>query len=57
MVYRDSLAVKQEAERPPRVALMTKRLDFGANPGTIFLGLRDGAPIFGTCIPRRSPVV
>ena len=48
VIYRDSLVVKQEAERPARAALgIDEALKFGANPGTIFLGLRDGAPVFG----------
>ena len=47
VVYRDLLLVKQEEERPPRAAHDRGSAELGANPGTIFLGLRDGAPIFG----------
>ena len=47
VVYRDSLVVKQEADGTRALLTITEALKFGANPGTIFLGLRDGAPIFG----------
>ena len=47
MIYRDSLVVKQEASGPRALLSIKEALKFGANPGTIFLGLRDGAPVFG----------
>src|SRR5882757_7824851 len=47
VVYRDSLVVKQEASGPRVLLGVDEALKFGANPGTIFLGLRDGAPVFG----------
>src|SRR5260370_19766056 len=47
VVYRDSLVVKQEADGPRALLTIAEALKFGANPVTIFLGLRDGAPIFG----------
>src|SRR6202045_5015233 len=47
VVYRDSLVVKQEAEGPRALLSIDEALKFGANPGTIFLGLRDGAAVFG----------
>ncbi len=47
VVYRDSLVVKQEADGPRALLTIDEALKFGANPGTIFLGLRDGAPVFG----------
>ncbi|MFL6837633.1 MAG: NUDIX-like domain-containing protein, partial [Bradyrhizobium sp.] len=47
VVYRDSLLVKQDAGRPRALLSIDEALKFGANPGTIFLGLRDGAPVFG----------
>src|ERR1700675_703586 len=50
VVYRDSLVLKQETEGPRALLRIDEALKFGANPGTIFLGLRDGAPIFGMCI-------
>ena len=47
VIYRDSLVVKQ-AETGVRALLsIDEALKFGANPGTVFLGLRDGAPVFG----------
>src|ERR1041385_2184480 len=47
VVYRDSLVVKQQAEGPRALLSIDEALKFGANPGTIFLGLRDGAAVFG----------
>src|SRR3954462_1552515 len=47
VVYRDSLLVKQEAAGPRALLTIGEALKFGANPGTIFLGLRDGAAVFG----------
>src|SRR5664279_3809356 len=58
VVHRDSLVVKQEAEGPRALLTIDEALKFGANPGTIFLGLRDGAAIFGMGIsaaPSRKP--
>jgi len=47
VVYRDSLVVKREAANPRALLSLDEALSFGANPGTIFLGLREGAPVFG----------
>jgi NAD+ diphosphatase len=47
VVYRDSLVVKREAAGPRALLSLEEALKFGANPGTIFLGLRDAAPVFG----------
>src|ERR1700741_2811558 len=47
VVYRDSLVVKQDGNGPRQLLSIEEELKFGANPGTIFLGLRDGAAIFG----------
>src|SRR5581483_643527 len=47
VVYRDSLAVRREAAGTRALLSMEEALKFGANPGTIFLGLREGAPVFG----------
>jgi NAD+ diphosphatase len=47
VVYRDSLVVKREAASPRALLSLDEALSFGANPGTIFLGLREGAPVFG----------
>src|ERR1700688_1493525 len=47
VVCRDSLVVKQAAEGPRALLTIDEALKFGANPGTIFLGLRERAPVFG----------
>jgi NAD+ diphosphatase len=54
VVYRDSLLVKQEETGPRALLLIEEALKFGANPGTIFLGLRDGAPVFGMGIAPQA---
>src|SRR6195952_5057491 len=47
VVHRDSLVVTQEAGGPRALLTIDEALKFGANPGTIFLGLRDGSAVFG----------
>jgi NAD+ diphosphatase len=47
VVHRDSLVVKKEGEATRALLTLDEALKCGANPGTIFLGLRDGAPMFG----------
>jgi NAD+ diphosphatase len=47
VVYRDSLVVKREASGPRALLSLDEAKQFGANPGTIFLGMRDGAAVFG----------
>src|SRR5258708_14964704 len=54
LVYRDSLVVKQEADGPRALLGIDEALKFGANPGTIFLGLRDGAAVFGMGISAAA---
>src|SRR5689334_2282048 len=54
VIYRDSLVVKQEAEGVRALLSIDEALKFGANPGTIFLGLRDGAAVFGMGIPAAA---
>src|SRR3954449_5018051 len=54
VVYRDSLVVKQEAEGVRALLSIDDALKFGANPGTIFLGLRDGAAVFGMGISAAA---
>jgi NAD+ diphosphatase len=54
VVHRDSLVVKQDAEGPRALLTLDEALKFGANPGTIFLGLRDGAPLFGMGISAAA---
>jgi NAD+ diphosphatase len=47
VVHRDSLVVKREGDASRALLSIDEALNFGANPGTIFLGLRDGAAVFG----------
>ncbi|HZC97132.1 MAG TPA: NUDIX-like domain-containing protein, partial [Bradyrhizobium sp.] len=47
VVHRDSLVVKHDPAGPRVLLAIDEALKFGANPGTVFLGLRDGAPVFG----------
>jgi len=47
VVHRDSLVVKRENDTSRALLRIDEALKFGANPGTIFLGLRDGAAVFG----------
>ena len=47
VVHRDSLVVKKEANGSRALLSIEEALKFGANPGTIFLGLREGAAVFG----------
>jgi NAD+ diphosphatase len=47
VVHRDSLVVKKEGDGSRALLSVEEALKFGANPGTIFLGLRDGAAVFG----------
>lgn len=47
VVARDSLIVKREGDAVRALLTMDEALGYGANPGTIFLGLRDGAAVFG----------
>src|ERR1700710_2203861 len=54
VMYRDSLVVKQEAEGPRALLTIDEALQFGANSGTIFLGLRDGAAVFGMGIKAEA---
>src|SRR5215472_17042021 len=54
VVYRDSLVVKQDEAGSRALLSIREALGFGANPGTVFLGLRDGAPIFGMGISAAA---
>jgi NAD+ diphosphatase len=47
VVYRDSLVVRREAAGPRALLSLEEAKRFGANPGTVFLGLREDAPVFG----------
>jgi len=47
VLHRDSLVVVRENAGSRALLTIDEALKHGANPGTIFLGLRDGAAIFG----------
>jgi len=54
VVHRDSLVVKREANGSRALLSIDEALKAGANPGTIFLGLRDGAAVFGMGISAAA---
>jgi len=54
VIYRDSLLVKREGERVRALLSIDEAVKCGANPGTIFLGLRDGAAVFGMGMPQAA---
>ena len=54
VVYRDSLVVKREGDTSRALLTIDEALKFGTNPGTVFLGLRDGAAVFGMGISSAS---
>jgi len=54
VVYRDSLVVTREDNGTRALLSIAEALKFGANPGTIFLGLRDGAAVFGMGISAAA---
>jgi NAD+ diphosphatase len=54
VVHRDSLLVKREGDTVRALLTLPEALSFGANPGTIFLGLHDGAALFGMGIAAAA---
>src|SRR5690349_8860020 len=54
VVHRDSLVVKREDGASRALLSIGEALKVGANPGTIFLGLRDGAAVFGMGISQGA---
>jgi NAD+ diphosphatase len=54
VVHRDSLVVKRENGASRALLSIEEALTIGANPGTIFLGLRDGAAVFGMGISQAA---
>jgi NAD+ diphosphatase len=54
VVHRDSLLVKKEGDSSRALLSIDEAAKLGANPGTIFLGLRDGAAIFGMGISQTA---
>ncbi|UFZ02571.1 NAD(+) diphosphatase [Bradyrhizobium ontarionense] len=47
VVHRDSLVLGRDGDQLRALLSIDEALKFGANPGTIFLGLRDGEAVFG----------
>ncbi|MET0970513.1 MAG: NAD(+) diphosphatase [Tardiphaga sp.] len=54
VVHRDSLVMKKDGDTPRALLTIDEALKFGANPGTIFLGLRDGDAVFGMGISAAA---
>lgn len=54
VVHRDSLVVTLGADGPRALLTLDEAHKFGANPGTIFLGLHEGAAIFGMGISATA---
>ena len=57
VIHRDSILVKRDGDSV-RAALTLKEAGAaGANPGRIFLGLREDAPYFGMGMPQEPPAL
>lgn len=54
VMHRDSLLVTQGADGPRALLTLDEARKFGANPGTIFLGLHEGAAVFGMGIAASA---
>ena len=54
VVHRDSLLVTSSGDGARALISLDDARGFGANPGTIFLGLKDGAAIFGMGISATA---
>jgi NAD+ diphosphatase len=54
VVHRDSLVVAKDGDNTRALLSIDEALKAGANPGTIFLGLRDGAAVFGMGISQQA---
>lgn len=54
VMHRDSLLVTQGADGPRALLTLDEARKFGANPGTIFLGLHEGAAVFGMGITASA---
>jgi NAD+ diphosphatase len=53
VVHRDSLLVKPDGNGTRALLSIDEALKLGANPGTVFLGLRDGNAVFGMGISQQ----
>lgn len=54
VIHKDSILVTQGADGPRALLTLDEARKFGANPGTIFLGLKDDAAIFGKGIAAAA---
>jgi NAD+ diphosphatase len=54
VVHRESLVVSREQGSARALLSIGEALKFGANAGTVFLGLRDGAAVFGMGISQAA---
>src|SRR5476649_1972488 len=54
VVHRDSILMALGADGSRALLTLDEARKFGANPGTIFLGLRDGAAVFGMGIAAAA---
>src|SRR5690349_11204501 len=54
VVHRDSLLIIQGPDGDRALVTLAEARKFGANPGTIFLGLKDGAAVFGMGISAAA---
>lgn len=54
VVHRDSLLIRKDGDTATAALTLKQARDYGANPGTVFLGLRDGKPVFGMGIPATA---
>ena len=54
VLHRDSILMTQDADGPRALLTLDETRKFGANPGTIFLGLNEGAPVFGMGISAAA---
>src|SRR4029077_1120665 len=54
VIHRDSLVVKQDGDGVRAALTIKEAVALGANPGTIFLGMPDGAPAFGLVTPQAA---
>ncbi len=54
VVHRDSLLFRKDGAALTALLTLRDARGYGANPGTVFLGLRDGAPVFGMGIAASA---
>ena len=54
VMHRDSILMTQGADGPRALLTLDEARKLGANPGTIFLGLDNGAPVFGMGISSAA---